>query len=293
MTTKPSMKPGKALHRDFGIEIEDVDLSSNAIKRDYREIRQLFETHSLLRFRNQDLDDSAHMRLASLFGPLEDRGDFDSFQVSRVTNVELGYRPKGVDDAQMNRLNLQSNMLWHTDSTFMPVPALANILHAKELPSEGGHTEFVSTRAGWKRMKVELQNRIRNKVFLHRYSHSRAKINADLADKGIFTKWPDTRWRSLWRNPLTGEDSVYIASHVFAVEGLSKTEGAQLIETIFDTLTQPDAIYSHRWQIGDVLIWDERATLHRGTPWPYEQARTLTSICVSATEADGLNEMRG
>lgn len=287
------MKPGKALHRDFGIEIEAIDLSSDAVERAYPKIRELFEIHSLVLFRNQNLDDSAHIRLASLFGPLENRGDFDQFQVSRVSNQDLGCRPKGVDDAKMNRLNLQSNMLWHTDSTFMPVPALANILHAKVLPSEGGQTEFVSTRAGWRRMDPALRIKIQNKVFLHRYSHSREKVNTQLAQKQIFTKWADTRWRSLWRNPVTGEDGVYIASHAFGVSDLLAKEGAHLIETVLDALTQPDAIYSHKWQIGDVLIWDERATLHRGRPWPYEEARTLTSICVSATGADGLYEMRG
>ena len=287
------MNPGKALHSDFGIEVEGVDLAALDAERDYPALRRLFETQSLLLFRGQDLDDAAHMRLASLFGPLEDRGDFDGFRVSRVSNTDLNAQPKGVQDERRNRLNLESNMLWHTDSTFLPVPALANILHARVLPETGGNTELVSTRAGWKRLDPALKEKIRNAVFLHRYSHSRRKIDPELAEAEIFTKWPATRWRSLWCNPATGEDAVYIASHAYGVDGMAAAEGAALIDAVVAALTGPEAVYSHAWEVGDVLIFDERATMHRGTPWPYDQPRTLTSICVSVTEADGLSATRG
>lgn len=287
------MKPGKALHRDFGIEVEGVDLSARDIARHQADLRHLFEVHSLLLFRDQELDDAAHIRLASLFGPLEDRGDFEGFRVSKVTNVDLESRPKSIADADRNRLNLEANMLWHTDSIFMPVPALANILHAKVLPETGGNTELVSTRAGWRRMDPALKAKIQGKTFLHRYSHSRRKIDPELAEDPVFTKWPDTRWKSLWRNPITGEEGVYVASHTYGVDGMTEDDGAALVHAVIAALTGPESVYSHEWRIGDVLIWDERATMHRGTPWPYHQPRTLTSICVSVTEADGLLETRG
>ena len=93
-------------------------------------------------------------------------------------------------------------------------------------------------------------------------------------------------------NPVTGEESLYIASHAFTVEGMDETDGATLIEALLVAMTPPPAVYSHAWEPGDVLVWDERAMLHRGTPWPYDQARALVSLCVSARDADGLESIR-
>jgi len=120
-----------------------------------------------------------------------------------------------------------ANQLWHTDSTFLPVPALANILAARVPSSRGGETELVSTRAAWRDLPESLKARARNAVLRHRYAHSRAKISAALAKEETFTKWPDQAWKAVWRNPVTGEEALYLASHAFAVEGLPEAEGAK------------------------------------------------------------------
>jgi alpha-ketoglutarate-dependent 2,4-dichlorophenoxyacetate dioxygenase len=194
------------------------------------------------------------------------------------------------DDHQV--LNLKANQLWHTDSTFLPVPALANILAARVVPSTGGETEFVSTRAAWHDMPEALRARIRGKAIHHRYAHSRAKISGDLAKDDLFTMWQDQTWQAVWRNPVNGEEALYIASHAYAVDGMDEEEGRDLIDELVAWSTQERYVYSHRWQVGDVLIWDERATLHRGRPWPYGEPRTLASICVSVSDADGFASMR-
>ena len=106
-----------------------------------------------------------------------------------------------------------------------------------------------------------------------------------------FTKWSEQAWKALWRNPVNGEDALYLASHTFAVEGLPPAEGEALIDELIRFATRPEMIYTHDWKLGDVLIWDERATLHRGRPWPYHEERTLASVCVSATISDGLNDL--
>ena len=108
----------------------------------------------------------------------------------------------------------------------------------------------------------------------------------------MFNKWEDQAWRAVWRNPVNNEQGIYIASHAFRVEGLEDDEGAALIDELIAFCTQDQCVYTHRWRVGDVLIWDERATLHRGMPWPYTEERTLSSICVTASEADGLASVR-
>ena len=108
----------------------------------------------------------------------------------------------------------------------------------------------------------------------------------------MFHKWPATHWNATWTNPVNGREALYIASHAYQVDGYDEAESLQLLDDLMAFCTQPEFTYSHDWTVGDVLIWDQRAVLHRGTPWPYEQPRTLSSLCVSVTEADGLDNMK-
>ncbi len=292
------------LHSKFGVEVKDIDLRSVDPSREYPAIRSAFEQYSLLLFRGQRLDDEGHLRLGALFGPIEDRsagmngaaassgasGTRGAPRMDNVTNrLESG--EIAAPDAD-HTLNLKANQLWHTDSTFLPVPALANILAARVLSSSGGETELASTRVAWREMPEPLRARVRSATFRHSFSHSRSKVAPHLGEQQTFTRWGEQAWRALWRNPVTGEEALYIASHVCAVEGLSYEDGQALIEELMAFITRPGYVFTHVWQPGDVLIWDERATVHRGRPWPYEEERTLASICVSARDIDGLASLR-
>jgi alpha-ketoglutarate-dependent 2,4-dichlorophenoxyacetate dioxygenase len=281
------------LHPKFAQIVHDVQLSNVRSDHLFPAIRQAFEEHSALLFRVQDFSDADHLALAQLSGPVENREEMAGhdvpFKISSVSNEDAAGGTYHAQD--LRTLNLKANMLWHTDSTFLPIPALVNILTARVIPSTGGQTELASTRAGWAEMPADLRKQIKDREIWHRLSHSRARIDPKLAALTSMTRWPDRAWQALWRNPVTQEDALYIASHAFAVEGLDDSEGADLIDALIGFCTTPDRVYSHQWQIGDVLLWDERAVLHRGQPWPYEEPRSLSSICVSVTETDGLSSM--
>ena len=212
------------------------------------------------------------------------------FEVSAVSNETADDKISAADS--LHTLNLQGNMLWHTDSTFLPVPALVNLLTAQVIPTEGGETELASTRVAWAEIPAELKDKLQDAIIWHRLSHSRAKISAELGALPVMNRWPDRPWRAIWTNPATGADSLFIASHSFAIEGMGLDEVQALIDAAIAFCTRPEYVYTHRWQVGEVLIWDERATLHRGRPWPYDQPRSLKSICCSATNADGLQSVR-
>lgn len=282
------------LHPDFGLILHDVDLRDVTADHLWPEIRHAFETHSALLFPRQKFDDETHLKIATLFGPLENReamakGKDLPFEIPAVSNETKD----GVTDADaLHTLNLQANMLWHTDSTFLPIPALVNILTAKVVPESGGQTELASTRAGWASMPAHLKEQLQDAIIWHRLSHSRDRISRDLGALPEMRQWPDRPWRALWRNPVTDQDSLYIASHSFAIEGIGLGDGQAIIDAAIAHCTQSPNVYSHNWQVGDVLIWDERAVLHRGQPWDYTQPRTLKSICCSATESDGLQSVR-
>lgn len=282
------------LHPRFGLVVHDLDLRDVTKQRYFPEIRRAFETRSVLLFPAQSISDADHIRLAELFGPLENReamaaGRDVEFQLPELTNkTKDGLRAK--DDLRL--LDLQANMLWHTDSTFLPTPALINILTAKVVPPSGGETEIASTRAAWADMPDRLKSVLRDAIIWHRLSHSRSKISADLAALPKMTRWPDRPWRAIWPNPVTGEEALFIASHAFAIEGMGHEQSQSLLDEAIAFCTQPEYVYSHHWSVGDVLIWDERATMHRGRPWDYDHPRTLKSICCSVTETDGLHDVR-
>jgi alpha-ketoglutarate-dependent 2,4-dichlorophenoxyacetate dioxygenase len=286
----------RPLHPAFGVEVLGVDLARDPLDEIYPALRDLFERHSAVLLRGQqDLPSDRHLELVRRFGPIEDRkaderADGEAFEIPKVSNRAGDGQVYGEHD--LNTLNLKANQLWHTDSTFLPVPALANAIVARVVTSHGGETELASTRAAFRSLSQDRQERLRNSVLHHHYAHSRARISPELADWPMFNKWPAQRWRAVWPNPVTGEEAVYVASHAFAADGLARAAGQALVDELIETCTRPEFVYTHAWAPGDVLIFDERATLHRGRPWPYEQERTLEAICVSATEDDGLEAVR-
>ena len=282
------------LHPKYGVRIEGLDLRG-LDDTGFAELRALFEAHSVLFLPGQEISDEDHIALARRFGPLEDRNAENltadaSFKVPEVSNIRDDGSVSGEMD--LHTLQLKANMLWHADSTFLPTPALTNILIARVVTKTGGATELCSTRAAWADMPEDLRARLRDKAFWHHYSHSRSKISAELAAQPMFHKWPAQLWKAVWANPVNGAEALYIASHAFAVDGMEDCEGAALIEEAMEYVTQPQFVYAHHWTPGDVLIWDQRAVLHRATPWNYDEPRKLTSICVSATDADGVADMR-
>jgi alpha-ketoglutarate-dependent 2,4-dichlorophenoxyacetate dioxygenase len=283
------------LNPAFGVEVKGLDLMTVTADNLFPEIRALFEEHSALLFRGQDLSPGKHLELAGLFGPIEDREADERkpgevFRIPEVSNVLEDGTTSGEMD--LKTLNLKTNFLWHSDSTFLPVPALTNILVARIVTTSGGATELASTRAAWAEMPEALRARIVGRGIWHRYSHSRKKISEELSRLPMFNKWPDQHWSAVWTNPVNGREALYLASHAFAVDGYDAAEGEALLAELTDFCTQDRYVYSHRWAVGDVLLWDQRAVMHRGTPWPYEQPRKLASICSSARESDGLTGLR-
>ena len=151
------------LNQNFGVEVSGLPLAEFVSAGRFEELRALFEEHSALLFKRQEFDDNDHLSLARAFGPIEDRKadereKGEKFVVPQVTNVMADSSLKG--DLDMHRLHLESNFLWHSDSTFMLPPALTNILTARIVTNEGGATELASTRAAWSAMPDELRDRI-------------------------------------------------------------------------------------------------------------------------------------
>ena len=158
----------KPLHPTFGVIIEDIDLNQVSKNFLYKEIRELIENYSARLFKKQEISNEAHISFAKLFGDLENREAMANnsdveFELSLVTNQK---KDKSVyDEFDIKTLDLKANMLWHTDSTFLPIPALANIITAKIIPSSGGETELASTRVALKKLPKDLYHYIKDRKF--------------------------------------------------------------------------------------------------------------------------------
>jgi alpha-ketoglutarate-dependent 2,4-dichlorophenoxyacetate dioxygenase len=278
----------------FGAELRGVGIADVAADEDaYRQVRAAFEEHSLLVFRGQDVTDDTQLAFSRCFGPLE---------VTKVgalgagTNLAIlstiDENGKVVPADHRLALGNKANQLWHTDSTFKRVPALASVLSARIIPARGGETEYVSTRLAWERLDAGLRKRLEGAFAWHDYAHSRGKIAPDLANAEERAALPPQCWRLVWKNPINGRSALYIASHAYAIEGMEQKAAQQLLDALIEAATAPEASYVHSWRGGDVVMWDNRATMHRGRPWPAHEARLMIRTTISATAADGTESVR-
>jgi alpha-ketoglutarate-dependent 2,4-dichlorophenoxyacetate dioxygenase len=282
------------LHSDFGVEIPGVGLldvaSSDAA---YRAVRTAFEEHSLLLFRDQDVADDVQAAFSRAFGPLE-RVKIGSEGAGTFYNRLHNLSSDGsvVPETHRQALTARANQLWHTDSSFKQTPALASVLSARLVPQHGGETEFTSTRAAWTRLSPSLQSRLREVVVTRSYAHSRDQVDPSLMTDPERAALPAAKWRMTWRNPINGRLALYIASHAYAIDGFSDREARTLLNELIAGATRLEFTYQHRWRCGDVLMWDNRATMHRGRPWPHDEPRSMVRTTISVVGTDGLAEVR-
>ncbi|HZL60732.1 MAG TPA: TauD/TfdA family dioxygenase [Pseudolabrys sp.] len=272
-----------------GVTLGDIAADDAA----YAAARAAFEQHSVLVFRDQQVTDEGQLVFSRRFG---------SPEVTKVGSLGTGSHfvilstigPDGKVVSPDHRLAMRNkaNQLWHTDSSFKRVPALTSVLSARVIPARGGETEFVSTRLAFERLDPGSRKKLANSFAWHDYAHSRGQIAADLASPEERAALPPQCWRMVWKNPANGRSALYLASHAYAVEGMDATAGKKLIDELMAAATAPGTSYVHEWRAGDVVMWDNRATMHRGRPWPAHEARFMVRTTISATAADGLESMR-
>ena len=278
----------------FAVELHGVTLSDVAADdAAYQAVRTAFEEHSVLVFRDQQVTDDIQLAFSRRFGPLEvTKIGAIGTGTNLIILTTIGPDGKVVPPDSRLALRNKANQLWHTDSTFKQIPALSSVLSARIIPAHGGETEFISTRLAFERLDAATQKRLENYFVWHDYAHSRSKIAADLASPEERAALPPACWRMVWTNPVNGRRALYLASHAYAIEGMDKAEGLKLIEQLMEAATAPGLSYMHQWKAGDVVMWDNRATMHRGRPWPALEARLMVRSTIQATEADGLASVR-
>ena len=258
-----------AVTPDFVAEVGDVALNKVSSE-DLAAIRAAFTKYAVLVFPDQEFDDDSQLAFARHFGPLETT----VFMARKGHNLRLHQNMADVGnlDAEnriletnnRQRLYNLGNRLWHTDSSFKRLPAYCSMLHARSIPPIGGHTEFADMRAAYDALPDSTKQRIAGLVAEHSIMTSRGRLgfkDFDESERAAFAPVPQVLVRRL---PDSGRMSLYIASHAGAIRGMQDDEARQLIDELTAHATQRQFVHAHRWRENDLVIWDNRCTMHRG-----------------------------
>ena len=275
------------LHPNLGARVEGVDLATmdEAARKG---VFDAFQEHSVLIFHDQRLTDESQMAFSErLFGPLETTlkatGKEDRLHPKLVdlSNIDPDHdtRLMGWDDRRM--IYQSGNQLWHTDSSFKPVPAMASLLSGREVPPEGGETEFVSMRHAWATLPEATRQKLDGRVVVHSILYSRSTIARGLFDPEHERELLPVRQALVRANPVNGRKGIYIGAHAWYIEGMEYGESRRLLDELLAHTTRPECVFQHHWRQWDLVMWDNRCVLHRGRPWDaarYKRVMRRTTI---------------
>jgi alpha-ketoglutarate-dependent 2,4-dichlorophenoxyacetate dioxygenase len=284
----------------FAAEVGDIDLSQPLDAETLQSVREAFVAYAVLAFPAQNLTTEQHLAFASHFGPLE-----TTVQLN-MRNKTLRVREEIADIANLDahgrlwrknsriRLFQMGNRLWHTDSSFKAPSGYASLLYARSVAPIGGHTEFADLRAAYDSLSAVMKSRLHGLIAEHSLIYSRGKLGfTDFTPEEKAAFAPVLR-PLVRRIPESGRDSLYIASHIGRIGGMDDAEALALVAELIAHATQRQFVYTHRWRVGDLVMWDNRCTMHRGTE--YEDTRWVRDLQRATTsdrmDAFGVQELR-
>ncbi len=284
---------------NFAAEIGEVDLSKPVSDADFAAIKQAFWQYAVLVFPGQDLTPEQHLAFAAGFGPVETERTLDpkatptrySGAFADISNLDAQGKIWGESSRQ--RMYKAGNKLWHTDSSFKFRPSLCSLLYARTIAPIGGHTQFADQRAAYDALPDALKKKLHGVVAEHCIAHSRlrsgfSEFNDD--EKRRLPPVPQVLVRTL---PENGRKSLYVASHAGRLFGMPDEEGRALIDSLMAHVTQPQFMHTHRWRANELVLWDNRCTLHRGTDyddlrWVRDMQRVTISDVANSCEQEGI-----
>lgn len=279
------------LHPHFFAEIGGVDLTRPVPAETFAEIHAAFERHAVLLFRDQPISDEQQVAFSALFGPVFTATNYHRAgekrrlrgEMADISNLDHDGSLLPPDDER--RMFARANQLWHTDNSFKHVPARCSLLSAREITERGGETELADMRAAWDALPEAKQREIEGLVVEHSIFHSRAQIGYTTFSEGARAELPAVQ-QVLVRQLPYGRKALYIASHASHILGWPVEQGRRLLEELMAHATRPEFVHRHHWRVGDLLVWDNRCTMHRALP--YEEM-TERRVLHRTTVSDEVN----
>jgi alpha-ketoglutarate-dependent taurine dioxygenase len=246
----------------------------------FAELYGAFLDYGFLVFPEQFLSEQQNIEFGRRFGELE----FGALPLANQHRNDDGEFKQMIDvDTQRMRTNI-GNEAWHTDSTYWPVSSKCALLSAVKVPEQGGQTELADMRAGFATLPEDLKLRVQNLSAFHSTEYSQANDLGDfpLRDKSSIYHGEAYLRPLVKTHPETGIQNLFIGRHAFGIPGLERDESRVLLQTLLEhVVSEPQRVYQHQWRAGDVLVWDNRALLHRARPYDYSQPRVLIGTRVA------------
>jgi len=266
----------------FAAEVEGVDLTRPLSPDDVAAIHAGMDRYAVLVFHDQPLDDDQQLAFTRSLGDIEHAIGTslrapDEYRLptsfADVSNLDKNNRVFARDDRR--RLFALGNRLWHSDSSFKVVPAKYSLLHARVIPSKGGNTEFADMRAAYDALDEEIKAEVADLVCEHSQIFSRQQLGfTDFTDEER-ERFKPVRQCLLRVHPVTGRKSLYLSSHAGGIVGWPVPEARAFLRDLVEHATQRQFVYSHRWRAGDLVMWDNRQTMHRARPFPAHEPRDM------------------
>ena len=253
--------------RTFAARVEGVDARRPLRDDEFRAVVDAFHAHGVLIFPGQDIDDRQQIAFSAVFGTLERNMRATPFppEIVDVSNFDPDGKPLLTGDPK--RAFNDANQLWHTDGSFNDTPSVASLLSGRAIPPAGGDTQFADMHAAWDALPETRKARLEGRIAVHSLLHSRRKAGLKSIDQLLIVPRPPVRQVLVRTHPATGRKSLYLASHIERVEGMTQADGDALIAELMDWATRPEFVYTHVWAPKDLVMWDNRRTMHRATPF--------------------------
>ena len=264
------------LHSDFGARVTGLNLNTDLGPAVLDEIKTAIDDYSFLCFPGQEFNDDRQVEFTRQFGePEPDHvalGQEGRVQyLGTIGNIDKDGNQRG--NADRKTVFATGNNMWHSDSSFREVPTFISLMAAYEVPAEGGYTQFASGRAAYGRLTDEDKQRIDALTVIHSYVFSRSKVAPDAVTPSHAASLPPVEQKLVRTNPGNGAKNYYVGSHAERVVGWGEAESRELLDGLLDAMTRDEDIYTHAWQPGEVVIWDNRCLLHRGTGFDADKYR--------------------
>lgn len=287
-----NVAPADPAHPGFAGVVTGVDLRESLRPEDRSRLEEAIDRYAVLVFRGQDITNEQQLAFTREFGTLEPFFNVpgDNVQLGRipaeindVSNLDRDGKPLPREDRQ--RLFQLGNLLWHSDSSYKQVPAKYSFLSARAIPDHGGNTEFADMRAAWDSLDGETKALVRDMLCEHSRLHSRGELGFRFTEDEE-KKFAPVQQRLVRRHPATGRLSLYLSSHGGAITGWPLPEARALLRELTEHATQREHVYVHQWQRYDLVMWDNRVTMHRGRRYPADQPRDMrrtTTMDVAST----------
>ena len=283
----------------FAAEIGDVDLTKPVADADFEAIKDAFWKYSVLIFPGQQLTQAQHLAFSEKFGPVEKERTLDpkatpsrfSGEFADISNLSADGRIWGETSRQ--RMYKAGNKLWHTDSSFKRLPSLCSLLYSRTVAPVGGHTEFADQRAAYDALPDATKATLRGLVVEHWIVHSRRRSGFTEFNEEEMKRLPAVPQVLVRTIPQNGRKSLYVASHAGRIFGMPDEAGRALIDELIAHTTQRQFVYTHRWRPNELVMWDNRCTMHRGTDyddprWVRDMARVTISDVANSCEQEGV-----